>query len=114
MTVGAILLIAIGYNLVGILVMAIDVIHTFIMRVLLLIGAYKDREGNPVAYLGQVIKINKQKKGKQMGKSEKGFAHIITLLLPGSIGRAWVLRRQSRNGHPDAVNLGGAWNLDTD
>ena len=56
MTLGGILLIAIGYHLEGILVIGIDVIHTFIVTILLFIGAYKDGEGNLVAYPGQVIK----------------------------------------------------------
>ena len=56
MTMGGIIIfIAIDYNLVGFLVVGIDVIHTFIVTVLLLIGAYKDGKGNLVAYPGQVI-----------------------------------------------------------
>ena len=53
MTFSGILLIAAGSFVMGILILAVDVIHTFVITILLLIGAYKDGSGRVVAYPGQ-------------------------------------------------------------
>jgi len=55
MTTGAVILIGMGMDFVGALLLGIDVIHTFIVTILLLVGAYKDGGGNVVTYPGQVI-----------------------------------------------------------
>lgn len=56
MTVGAVFLLLKGMELFGFLVLAIDVIHTFIVTIMLLVGVYKDGEGNVVTYPGQMVK----------------------------------------------------------
>ena len=56
MTIGAIALICFDLVFLGLLLLVIDVIHTFIVTILLLVGAYKDGGGNVVAYPGQVLK----------------------------------------------------------
>jgi len=53
MTLAAIFLIIIGGSLWGALILGVDVIHTFIVTILLLVGAYKDGNGKIVAYPGQ-------------------------------------------------------------
>ena len=56
MTIGGFIFIATGFDLIGVLILGIDVIHTFIVTILLLIGAYKDGEGHIVTWPGQIIK----------------------------------------------------------
>ena len=56
MTIGGFILIGTGFDLIGILILGIDVIHTFIVTILLLVGAYRDGEGNVVTYPGQNLK----------------------------------------------------------
>ena len=56
MTIGGVILIGIGFDLLGILLLGIDIIHTFIITILLLVGAYKDGKGNIVTYPGQNLK----------------------------------------------------------
>ena len=55
MTIGGLILIGMGFSLMGIVLLGIDVIHTFIITILLLIGAYRDGAGNIVTYPGQKI-----------------------------------------------------------
>ena len=55
MTVGAFILFIVGAELLGLLVLGIDIIHTVVVTILLLVGAYKDGEGNTVTYPGQII-----------------------------------------------------------
>jgi hypothetical protein len=56
MTIGGVILIATGLDLLGIIILCIDVIHTFVVTILLLVGAYKDGNGNVVTYPGQNLK----------------------------------------------------------
>ena len=56
MTIGGVILIGTGFDLIGILILGNDVIHTLIVTILLLVGAYKDGEGNVVTYPGQNLK----------------------------------------------------------
>tara|TARA_B100001059_G_C17393238_1_gene360130 strand:+ start:168 stop:467 length:300 start_codon:yes stop_codon:yes gene_type:complete len=56
MTIAGFIFIGTGFDLIGILILGIDVIHTFIVTILLLVGAYKDGEGNVVTYPGQNLK----------------------------------------------------------
>lgn len=42
----------------GYLILGIDFIHTLIVTIMLLVGAYKDGEGNVVTYPGQTLKDN--------------------------------------------------------
>lgn len=56
MTIGSIILIAAGLDLLGIILLCIDVIHTFVVSILLLVGAYKDGNGDVVTYPGQNLK----------------------------------------------------------
>jgi len=56
MTIGAIVLMGVGLDFLGLLLLGVDIIHTFIVTILLLIGAYKDGGGNVVTYPGQVLK----------------------------------------------------------
>ena len=57
MSVAAFILIAVGGEvaLIGIVILAVDLIHTFIVTILLLVGAYKDGAGNVVTYPGQEL-----------------------------------------------------------
>jgi hypothetical protein len=54
---GALVLLGMGFELLGFLLLGVDIIHTFIVTILLLIGAYKDGEGHVVTYPGQTVKI---------------------------------------------------------
>lgn len=56
MTIGSVILIAAGLDLLGIILLCIDVIHTFVVSILLLVGAYKDGNGDVVTYPGQNLK----------------------------------------------------------
>ena len=56
MTIGGFTLIIMEFSLIGVIILAIDLIHTFIVTILLLVGAYKDGEGNVVTYPGQNLK----------------------------------------------------------
>jgi TM2 domain-containing membrane protein YozV len=56
MTIGFLYLFFIGSVQLGVIIFLIDVIHTFIITVMLLIGVYKDGEGKVVTYPGQIIK----------------------------------------------------------
>lgn len=56
MTIGGFILIGTGFDLIGIFILGIDVIHTFIVTILLLVGAYKDGKGNVVTYPRQKLK----------------------------------------------------------
>tara|TARA_B100000989_G_scaffold145667_1_gene108574 strand:- start:1063 stop:1233 length:171 start_codon:yes stop_codon:yes gene_type:complete len=56
MTIVGVILIAAGLDLPGIIILCIDVIHTFVVTILLLVGAYKDGNGDLVTYPGQNIK----------------------------------------------------------
>lgn len=56
MTIGAFVLIGIGLDLFGFSLLIIDIVHTIIVTIFLLIGAYKDGGGNIVTYPGQVLK----------------------------------------------------------
>ena len=58
MTVGAIILIGIGFELLGYLILGVDIIHTLIVSIFLLTGSYKDGNGDVITYPGQTIKIN--------------------------------------------------------
>jgi TM2 domain-containing membrane protein YozV len=58
MTVVAIILIGIGSEVLGYLLLGIDIIHTLIVSIFLLTGSYKDGNGYVIAYPGQTIKIN--------------------------------------------------------
>ena len=58
MTVGAIILIGIGSELLGYLLLGVDIIHTLIVSIFLLTGSYKDGNGDVITYPGQTIKIN--------------------------------------------------------
>ena len=58
MTVGAIILIVIGSELLGYLILGVDIIHTLIVSIFLLTGSYKDGNGDVITYPGQTIKIN--------------------------------------------------------
>ena len=53
MTIVGVILIAAGLDLPGITILCIDVIHTFLVTILLLVGAYKDGNGDLVTYPGQ-------------------------------------------------------------
>jgi TM2 domain-containing membrane protein YozV len=91
MTIGAFVLIGIGLDFVGFLLLGVDIIHTFIVTILLLIGAYKDGGGNVVTYPGQVLKQEDNKnKNMNMEKSKKGF--VPTLLLCFFLGVLGVHR----------------------
>jgi TM2 domain-containing membrane protein YozV len=56
MTISAFVLIGVGMEALGYLILGVDIIHTFIITILLLIGAYKDGGGNVVTYPGQQLK----------------------------------------------------------
>jgi len=56
MTVCALILIGIGSDVLGYLVLGIDIIHTVIVTIFLLIGGYKDGNGDTVMYPGQTLK----------------------------------------------------------
>tara|TARA_Y200000002_G_C22122016_1_gene431157 strand:- start:135 stop:422 length:288 start_codon:yes stop_codon:yes gene_type:complete len=56
MTIVGFILIAAGLDLPGITILCIDVIHTFVVTILLLVGAYKDGNGDLVTYPGQNLK----------------------------------------------------------
>ena len=56
MTIVGFILIAAGLDLPGIIILCIDVIHTFVVTILLLVGAYKDGNGDLVTYPGQNLK----------------------------------------------------------
>lgn len=56
MTIVGVILIAAGLDLPGIIILCIDVIHTFVVTILLLVGAYNDGNGDLVTYPGQNIK----------------------------------------------------------
>ena len=56
MTIAAFTLIVAGLDLPGIIVLCIDVVHTFLVTILLLVGAYKDGNGDLVTYPGQNLK----------------------------------------------------------
>jgi TM2 domain-containing membrane protein YozV len=90
MTIGAIIFIGMGMEFLGFLLLGIDIIHTFIVTILLLIGAYKDGIGNVVTYPGQVINKTDSWRKKNMEKSEKGF--VPTLLLCFFLGGLGVHR----------------------
>jgi len=53
MTVGAFLLLITGHLLYGYLLLGVDMIHTFIITIMLLTGTYRDGHGLIVAYPGQ-------------------------------------------------------------
>ena len=53
MTVAGVILISTGLDLLGIIILCIDVIHTCAVTILLLVGAYKDGNGDLVTYPGQ-------------------------------------------------------------
>ncbi|MFL2912920.1 MAG: hypothetical protein ACJZ5X_05625 [Opitutales bacterium] len=44
--------------LIGFLILGVDIIHTFIVTILLLIGNYKDGDGDYITYPGQILKQN--------------------------------------------------------
>ncbi|HIL20427.1 MAG TPA: TM2 domain-containing protein [Candidatus Thioglobus sp.] len=52
MTIGAVVLFLID-NPLGIALLVVDIIHTLVITIMLLIGAYKDGNGNIVSYPGQ-------------------------------------------------------------
>lgn len=56
MTTSGFVLIIKGFNFLGVCILAIDFIHTFIVTILLLVGAYKDGRGHVVTYPGQKLK----------------------------------------------------------
>jgi len=56
MTIAAFILIVAGLDLLGIIILCIDVAHTFVVTILLLVGAYKDGNGDLVTYPGQNLK----------------------------------------------------------
>jgi TM2 domain-containing membrane protein YozV len=56
MTVGAIILIGIGFEVLGYVVLGIDIVHTLIVSTLLLAGGYKDGNGDVIAFPGQELK----------------------------------------------------------
>ena len=45
-----------GEIVIGVVALAIDAIHTFIVTILLLIGAFRDGQGKLVCYSGQRLK----------------------------------------------------------
>lgn len=45
-----------GEVVLGVIALAIDGIHTFIVTILLLIGSFRDGQGNLVCYPGQKLK----------------------------------------------------------
>ncbi len=52
MTIGAVVLLMMD-NPLGIALLVVDIIHTLVITVMLLIGAYRDGNGNIVPYPGQ-------------------------------------------------------------
>ena len=56
MTIGAIILIGSGSKVLGYVVLGIDIIHTCIVSIFLLIGGYKDGNGDVVTFPGQELK----------------------------------------------------------
>jgi len=42
-------------NILGVILLFIDIIHTLTVTVMLLIGSYKDGKGHIVAYPGQIL-----------------------------------------------------------
>lgn len=56
MTLGAFILISLEHILFGSLLLGIDIIHTFIVTIILLVGAYRDGKGCLVTYPNQIIK----------------------------------------------------------
>ena len=56
MSIAAFILIVAGLDLLGIIILCIDVAHTFVVTILLLVGAYKDGNGDLVTYPGQNLK----------------------------------------------------------
>ena len=56
MSIAAFILIVAGLDLLGIIILCIDVVHTFVVTILLLVGAYKDGNGGIVTYPGQNLK----------------------------------------------------------
>jgi len=52
MTVGAVALILMN-NPLGFALLVVDIIHTFVITIMLLVGSYKDGSGNIVSYPGQ-------------------------------------------------------------
>lgn len=56
LTIGGVVLISLGslpLFLLGVLMLVIDVVHTFVVTIRLLIGEYRDGKGLKVAYPGQ-------------------------------------------------------------
>ena len=44
--------------LIGFLILGVDIIHTFVVTILLLVGNYKDGDGGYITYPGQILKQN--------------------------------------------------------
>lgn len=56
MSVSGLVLLVMGFDVLGCLVLGIDIIHTVIVTIFLLIGKYKDGYGYVVSYPGQTLK----------------------------------------------------------
>jgi hypothetical protein len=55
MTLSGFTLLATGNPVLGFLILGIDVVHTFIITIMLFVGVYKDGNGNVVIYPGQTL-----------------------------------------------------------
>lgn len=55
LSIGAVLLFVFDYPLYGVLLVLIDFVHTVIVTYLLLVGKFKDGDGNLITYPGQKL-----------------------------------------------------------
>lgn len=56
MSVGWVYSFAAGHPLIGVLLLAIDGLHSFVVTIMLLTGSFNDGQGRRVCYPGQVLK----------------------------------------------------------
>ena len=107
MSIGWVYSFATDRPLLGVLFLAADCLHTFIVSIMLLTGSFKDGTGAICLLPRTGIEVTVYQlivKGPTMENSEKGFVPTILLcFFSRRVRRSPILRREGRDGYPDAV-----------